>query len=132
MGMRAFRKQLREWGLGLALLALLLQTFIPLAQAVPVQRGNADSGFDSLIICTAWGVKLLQLSSDEEPPVKPTAPSDCPVCSVHSLKLPLPGFDAPAPEPVFQAGLPVRADVEYLPPEQAYFTHSFIRAPPLA
>ncbi len=126
--MRPFRERLKPAGLIVALYAMIFQALIPFAQGIPVERDNG--GFDSLVICTAWGVKVLQLTTGKESPVKPTAPQNCPVCSVHSLKLSLPGVDIPAPEPAFLVGLPLRPEVGYLPPEQAPLTHSLIRAPP--
>jgi hypothetical protein len=129
--MRIFREKLKEWALGLALFAMLLQALIPAAQALPLDR-DGDSGFDALIICTAWGIKVLQLTTGEEAPVKQTSAVECPVCSVQTLKLSLPGVDVPAPLPSFRAGRPVRPVVGYVPPEQDHVTHSHIRAPPLA
>ncbi len=129
--MRIFREKLKQWALGLALFAMLLQALIPAAQAVPLDR-DGDSGFDALIICTAWGIQVLQLTTGEEPPVKQTSPVECPVCSVNTLKLSLPGIDVPAPQPAFRVSHPVRPALGYVPPEQVHFSHSVIRAPPVA
>ena len=127
--MKLFRERFRDWALGLALFALIFQALIPFAQAVPVDR-DGDSGFDSLIICTAWGVKVLQLTTGEEPPVKQTSEQECPVCSVHNLKLSLPGMDVPAPQPVRLTRGERVIPADYDAPEIAFVIHSVIRAPP--
>ena len=97
-GMQVFREKLRDLALGMALFALIFQALIPAAQAIPVSR-NSGGDYNSLIICTAWDVKVFQLTTGEEAPVKQTAPEDCPVCSVHVLKLSLAGASAPGPVP---------------------------------
>ncbi len=128
--MRLFREKLRDWMMGMALFALIFQALIPAAQAIPVGR-NSDGGFDSLVICTAWGVKVLQLTTGKKPPVKQTSADKCPVCSVNNLKLSLAGVDAPAPEPVFiDCGkiLPVPL---YRAPELEVLSLVPIRAPPM-
>ncbi len=129
--MKLFRERFRNWALGLALFALIFQALIPFAQAIPLDR-DGDSGFDSLIICTAWGIKVLQLTTGKETPVKQTSEQNCPVCSVHNLKLSLPGMDVPAPGPInHQHGERI------LPPDQsvpnvAATVLTAIRAPPVS
>ncbi len=129
--MRFFRERIRDLALGLALFALIFQALIPAAQAIPVDR-DREGGFDSLVICTAWGVKVLQLTTGKESPVKQTKPADCPVCSVHNLKLSLPGIDVPAPVPSFIVGWTTTPQAGYVPPALAVFVPAPIRAPPSA
>jgi len=129
--MKLFRERFREWAMGLALFALIFQALIPFAQAIPVDR-DGDSGFDSLIICTAWGIKVLQLTTGEEAPVKQTTEQNCPVCSVHSFKLSLPGMDVPAPEPTFRERGERIVPVDYAVPEVAVLVRAGIRAPPVS
>ncbi len=117
--------------MGLALFALIFQALIPFAQAIPVDR-DGEGGFDSLVICTAWGVKVLQLTTGEESPVKQTSEQKCPVCSVHNLKLSLPGLDVPAPEPAFRERGERFLPVDYVAPEFAVIVRTAIRAPPVS
>ena len=115
--------------MGLALFALVFQALVPFAQAIPMDR-DGDSGFDSLVICTAWGVKVLQLTTGEEPPVQQTDEQKCPVCSVHNLKLSLPGVDVPAPEPSFlDSGARIQP-ADYAAPDLVVVHKAAIRAPP--
>ncbi len=117
--------------MGLALFALIFQALIPFAQAIPVDR-DGEGGFDSLIICTAWGVKVLQLTTGEEAPVKQTSEQKCPVCSVHNFKLSLPGMDVPAPEPAYhERGVRV-VPTDYFVPDVAVLVLTAIRAPPVS
>ena len=130
VGMKLFREKLRDWMMGMALFALIFQALILAAQAIPVGR-NSNGSFDSLVICTAWGVKVLQLTTGEKPPVEQTSEDKCPVCSVNNLKLSLIGVDVPAPEPDFiDCGkmLPV---LLYRAPELEIVSLAPIRAPPM-
>ena len=129
--MKLFRERLRDLALGLALFALIFQALIPFAQAIPVDR-DGDSGFDSLVICTAWGVKVLQLTTGKEAPVKQTSEQKCPVCSVHNLKLSLPGMDVPAPEPLSLVDGERVIPADYDAPEVAVLVRAAIRAPPVS
>jgi len=129
--MKLFRERLRDLALGLALFALIFQALIPFAQAIPVDR-DGDSGFDSLVICTAWGVKVLQLTTGKEAPVKQTSEQNCPVCSVHNLKLSLPGMDVPAPEPSSLVDGERVIPADYDAPEVAVLVRAAIRAPPVS
>lgn len=128
-GMRLFREKLRDWAMGMALFALIFQALIPAAQAIPVSR-NSGGGFDSLVICTAWGVKVLQMTTGKEAPVKQTTPEKCPVCSVHNMKLSLAGMDMPAPEPSFLGGEVIIPVLRHDAPVLGVITLSAIRAPP--
>ncbi len=128
--MRLFREKLRDWAMGMALFALIFQALIPAAQAIPVSR-SSGGGFDSLVICTAWGVKVLQLTTGEEAPVKQTAPEDCPVCSVHVLKLSLAGAGSPGPVPANVDGDVIKPAADYRVPELVAVAPMPIRAPPM-
>jgi hypothetical protein len=79
---------MKSWALALSLFAIVFQALVPLAQAIPVDR-DSDSPFDSLVICTAWGLKVIKLTTGEEAPVDETTPDKCPVCSVVSLNVAL-------------------------------------------
>ena len=129
--MKLFRERFRDWAMGLALFALIFQALIPFAQAIPVDR-DGEGGFDSLIICTAWGVKVLQLTTGEEAPVKQTSEQKCPVCSVHNLKLSLPGMDVPAPEPAFRERGERVVPLDHAAPAVAVLVRASIRAPPVS
>ena len=128
--MKPFRGKLRLAGLLVALYAMVFQALIPFAQGIPVER--EDGGFDSLIICTAWGTKLLQLSTSEETPVKQTGELKCPVCSVHNLKLALPGVDVPAPEPAFIHRGERLSPPDFAAADVASVPRAAIRAPPVS
>ncbi len=128
--MRVFREKLRDLALGMALFAIILQALIPAAQAIPLNR-NTDSGFDSLVICTAWGVKVLQVTTGKKAPVEQTSADRCPVCSVNNLKLSLAGVDAPAPEPAFIDCGTVLPVLLYRAPELEVVSLVPIRAPPM-
>ncbi|MGB1024970.1 MAG: DUF2946 family protein [Rhodospirillaceae bacterium] len=80
------REALRQWGLGLALCAMLLQVLVPVAQAIPVTKDGLPSW---LVICTLDGVQSLtsygsgsDLGSAELPPAEPGLDRlfSCPVC----------------------------------------------------
>ena len=128
--MKVFREKLRDLALGMALFAIILQALIPAAQAIPLNRNNGG-GFDSLIICTAWGVKVLEVTTGQKAPVTQTSPEKCPVCSVHNLKISLAGVDAPAPIPIFIDCGKVRPALFYRVPELEVISLVPIRAPPM-
>jgi len=127
--MRAFRGQMREWLMGLALFALIFQALIPAAQAVPVQR-DGPPGLDVLVICTGFGIKVLEQTTGEKSPVKQTSQFECPVCSVHSLKLSFSTADIPLPLPALHVVGFVQPALDHMPLRQASLPLLSIRAPP--
>ncbi len=131
VGMRLFREKLRDWMMGMALFALIFQALIPAAQAIPLNR-NTGGAFDSLIICTAWGAKVLQLTTGEKSPVKETTPEKCPVCSVHAFKLSLGGENVPLPLPPFQGSDVIAPTLEHVAPNKGVIALPIIRGPPVA
>ena len=82
--MRYFRTAESRWASTLALFALYMQILLPLGQAVSV--GQDENGFPiPLVICTLYGVDVLDVKPGEEAPDKPTSHTSCPVCTVLSI-----------------------------------------------
>ncbi len=79
------RRRIAVW---FAVFALSLQSFVPVAQALPAGGGGAGA---YIVICTALGVQ--KIPDPAAPPRSDDIPA-CPVCMAHalggSLLLPLP------------------------------------------
>lgn len=85
------RHRLMAW---LGLLALLFHSLLPLAYHSLQQRNAADAGFDSIVICTVYGMRTIQIGADGQPLAadqtadpssddqsgKQTAARYCPIC----------------------------------------------------
>ncbi|PLX34769.1 MAG: hypothetical protein C0605_12505 [Hyphomicrobiales bacterium] len=71
------------WVRWLAVFALLIQAMMPLAQAVQVEDEFGD--FQSLIVCTAYGLQQINIGSGEAPDNSQAQPESCPICLSLSL-----------------------------------------------
>ncbi len=120
---------MRNWALALSLFAIVFQALVPLAQAVPLDRGE-DSPFDSLVICTAWGLKTIELTTGEKPPIEETTPAECPVCTVVSLTVAVPGADISAVPYLLCSKKHLLPRADFQPPYLVVIHKSAIRAPP--
>ena len=87
----------------LALLALLLQGLVPLAEAGQPQNGPDDLDRDLRVICTAYGIAVVGEKTDED---GPGSHLDCPVCQSPDLAAGLPG---PGPAQALRWSAPVKA-----------------------
>lgn len=68
----------------LALFALYLQILLPLGQAVAVSLD--DSGLPTrLVICTSYGIRLVDIGSGEKAPDRSGDGETCPVCLAYSI-----------------------------------------------
>ncbi len=131
--MRAFRGHIKNWTIALAVFAIVFQALVPLAQAIPLDRDlgrDSDSPFDSLVICTAWGLKIIKLTTGEEPPIDETTPEKCPVCSVVSLTVAIPVADVSAAPHLFLAREQLLPRANFTAPYLVVIHKSAIRAPP--
>ncbi len=115
--------------MALSLFAIVFQALVPLAQAVPFDRGE-DSPFDSLVICTAWGLKVIKLTTGERPPIDETTPDKCPVCSVVSLTVAVPVADVSLPPYLFFGKEHLLPRSSFEAPYLVVIHKSAIRAPP--
>lgn len=74
----------------LGLLALLFHSLLPLTYHSLQQRKAADAGFDSIVICTAYGMRTIQIGADGQPLAADETPDQdgkgqpaaryCPIC----------------------------------------------------
>lgn len=81
------RHRLMAW---LGLLALLFHSLLPLTYHSLQQRKAADAGFDSIVICTAYGMRTIQIGADGQPLAADETPDQdgkgqpaaryCPIC----------------------------------------------------
>ncbi|WP_428249306.1 DUF2946 family protein [Ferrovibrio sp.] len=71
----------------LALLALAFHSLLPLTYHTLQRRQAALTGFDSIVICTPYGMRTVQLGADGQPIADQDAPGKdqqaaryCPIC----------------------------------------------------
>jgi hypothetical protein len=81
--MKMPRRRMMAW---LGLLALLFHSLLPLAHHSLQQRDTVRAGFDSIVICTAYGMRTILLGADGQPVSDEQAPANdkaaryCPIC----------------------------------------------------
>ena len=93
--MRYFRAAGSRGAVTLALLALCTRLLIPLGQLFPI--GEDENGFPiRLVICTLYGVEVLDTKPGEKAPDEQTDRKSCPVCLAFSVGVTLPENDAAA------------------------------------
>lgn len=74
----------------LGLLALLFHSLLPLTYHSLQQRNAANAGFDSIVICTVYGMRTIQIGADGQPLAADESPDQdgkgqsaaryCPIC----------------------------------------------------
>jgi|GEM_PF-763240 len=86
--MKLPRHRMMAW---VGLLALLFHSLLPLAHHSLQQRDTVRAGFDSIVICTAYGMRTILLGADGQPVSDEQAPAKdptgkngaaryCPIC----------------------------------------------------
>ena len=105
---RLHRPSLAIWAVWLAVAALLFHSLLPLAYQTAMRRADTG-GIDSIVICTAMGLRTVKLGADGMPlPDAPASQPDkssryCPAC-LGAQMLP-----ALLPPDGWSAGLPLLA-----------------------
>jgi len=88
---RPLRQKMAVWAVWFAVASLLFHSLLPLAYQASMRRAGSPgadrAGFDSIVICTAMGMRTVKLGADGQP--MPDAPGDtqpdsakryCPIC----------------------------------------------------
>ena len=82
--MEYLRTERARWALTLALFGLFMQIFVPLAQAISI--GDSEDGFPNrMVICTLYGVKVIDITTGKNVPDSDDSRETCPVCMTFSI-----------------------------------------------